>query len=137
MNNLRTDILLVEDNPDEAILALRQLRKDNTGKDILHVKDGVEALDFIFGTGKFMGRDITKPPQLVLLDINMPRVNGLEVLEKVRADERTSNIPIVMLVATASVPDVEKCHALGASGFIVKPVTLENYNSMLQELGMR
>lgn len=135
MNKLRTDILLVEDNPDEAILTKHHLR--NSGQELIHVRDGVEALDFIFGTGMFMGRDIAMPPKLVLLDINMPRVDGIEVLQKLRADDRTKFIPVLILVATATVPEVEKCTALGANGFIVKPVTFEKYTQALSKLGMR
>src|SRR5664279_4290022 len=107
------DILLVEDNIDDAELALRELTKARTTSNIYHVKDGEEALDFIFATGKFAGlREIQNVPKLILLDIQMPKVDGIEVLEKIKADERTKIIPVVILTSSNQSPDIKKCYDL-------------------------
>ena len=131
------DVLLVEDNIDDAELAIRELRKHKVGNNLLHVKDGEEALDFIFGTGKFTGlRNIQYLPKVILLDIQMPKVNGMEVLEKIKADERTKAIPVVILTSSNQSPDIKKCYNLGVNSYIVKPVDFENYSKTIRELGL-
>ena len=131
------DVLLVEDNIDDAELAIRELKKHKVGNNLLHLKDGEEALDFIFGTGKFTGlRNIQYLPKVILLDIQMPKVNGMEVLAKIKADERTKAIPVVILTSSNQSPDIKKCYNLGVNSYIVKPVDFENYSKTIRELGL-
>ena len=130
------EILLVEDNIDDAELAIRELKKHNFANNIFHVKDGEEALDFIFATGKFNGsRTIGQPSKVVLLDIQMPKVNGIEVLEKIKSDNRTKIIPVVMLTSSKEDPDIKRCYALGANSYIVKPVNFEGFAEAIKNLG--
>jgi two-component system response regulator len=101
------------------------------------VKDGEAALDFIFATGKFAGlREIQNVPKLILLDIQMPKVNGIEVLEKIKADERTKAIPVVILTSSNQSPDIKKCYGLGVNSYIIKPVEFEAYAKAIKELGL-
>ena len=130
------DILLVEDNTNDAELAIRELKKHNMANNLVHVRDGEEALAFIFGTGKYNGRSIDRPPKLVLLDIQMPKVNGLEVLEQIKSDSHAKIIPVVMLTSSKEDPDVKKCYTLGANSYIVKPVESENFFQAIKELGL-
>lgn len=131
------EILLVEDSMEDAELVIRELRKNQVSSNLLHVKDGEEALDFIFATGKFEGlRNIQYLPKLILLDIQMPKVNGIEVLEKLKADERTRTIPVVILTSSNQSPDIKKCYKLGVNSYIVKPVDFENYSKTIRELGL-
>lgn len=131
------DVLLVEDNVDDAELAIRELKKHKVGNNLLHLKDGEEALDFIFATGKFTGvKNIQYLPKVILLDIQMPKVNGMEVLEKIKADERTKAIPVVILTSSNQSPDIKKCYNLGVNSYIVKPVDFENYSKTIRELGL-
>jgi two-component system, response regulator len=135
MTQNSVDILLVEDNINDAELAIRQLKKHNMTNNLVHVADGEEALEFIFGTGKYAGRSIDKPPKLVLLDIQMPKINGMEVLEKIKSDPRTKMIPVVMLTSSKEDPDIKKCYALGANSYIVKPVDFEGFAEAIKNLG--
>jgi two-component system response regulator len=131
------DVLLVEDNVDDAELAMRELKKSQVRNNLLHVKDGEEALYFIFATGKFAGlREIQNVPKLILLDIQMPKVNGIEVLEKIKADERTKAIPVVILTSSNQSPDIKKCYGLGVNSYIIKPVEFEAYAKAIKELGL-
>jgi len=129
------DILLVEDNTNDAELAIRELKKHNMANNLVHVRDGEEALAFIFGTGKYNGRSIDRPPKLVLLDIQMPKVNGLEVLEQIKSDSHAKIIPVVMLTSSKEDPDVKKCYTLGANSYIVKPVNFEGFAEAIKNLG--
>ena len=135
MNQNSVDILLVEDNVDDAELATRELKKHNMANNLVHVTDGEEALAFIFGTGKYSDRSINHPPKLVLLDIKMPKLNGIEVLEQVKSDSRTKIIPVVMLTSSKEDPDVKKCYALGANSYIVNPVNFEGFAEAIKNLG--
>jgi len=136
MNHNSVDVLLVEDNINDAELSIRELRKNGLANNLFHVKDGEEALDFIFATGQFLDkRDIKHPPKLVLLDIQMPKVNGIEVLEKVKANEITKMIPVVILTSSKEDPDIQKCYALGANSYIVKPVNFEGFAAAIKNLG--
>lgn len=136
MNPNFVDLLLVEDNLNDAELAIREFRKHHLANSLVHVKDGEEALDFIFGTGSFTGvRDIAFPPKLVLLDIQMPKVNGIQVLEKIKGDERTRSTPVVILTSSKEDPDIQKCYALGANSYIVKPVNFEGFTEAIRNLG--
>jgi len=135
MNPNSVDILLVEDNLNDAELTIRQLKKHNMANNLVHVADGEEALDFIYGTGKYIGRPIDQPPKLVLLDIQMPKINGLEVLEKIKSDPLTKKIPVVILTSSKEDPDIQKCYALGANSYIVKPVNFEGFTEAIKNLG--
>lgn len=137
MESKEIEIILVEDNLDDATLVIRALRKNNLANNLIHLKDGVEALDFIFGTGTYENnglQDIT--PKVMLLDLKMPRVNGLEVLEKVKGDPRTKSIPVVVLTSSAEDPDIKKCYELGANSYIVKPVEFDNFFKAVSDLGL-
>lgn len=136
MNHNTVDILLAEDNAEDAEMTIRELRKNNMANNLFHVKDGEEALAFIFANGKFEGnRDINHPPKVVLLDIQMPKVNGIEVLQKIKSDPRTSSTPVVMLTSSKEDPDIQKCYALGANSYIVKPVNFEGFTNAIRNLG--
>ena len=130
------EILLIEDNASDAELTIRALRKNNIGNQIIHLKDGAAALDFIFGTGIYEGRNTSRKPKVILLDLKMPKVNGLEVLEKIKSSELTKKIPVVVLTSSKENPDVEKSYALGANSYIVKPVDFESFRKIVNELGI-
>ena len=136
MNHNSVDILLVEDNPDDAELTIRELKKHNLANNLFHVSDGEEALEFIFATGRYANtRDLDIAPKLILLDIQMPKVNGIEVLEKIKSGEFTKSIPVVMLTSSKEDPDIKKCYALGANSYIVKPVNFEGFAESIKNLG--
>ncbi len=136
MNPYLIDVLLVEDNANDAELTIRELKKHNMANNLFHVKDGEEALDFIFATGKYEGmRNVEQPPKLILLDIQMPKVNGIEVLQKIKADERTKATPVVILTSSKEDPDIQKCYTLGANSYIVKPVNFEGFADAIKNLG--
>lgn len=135
MNN-EIEILLVEDNMSDAEMTMRALKKNNLANKLLHVKDGAEALDFIFAMGKYEGRNIENIPKVILLDLKMPKVNGIEVLQKIRADERTHKIPIVVLTSSNEDPDIQECYRLGVNSYVVKPVQFEKFIKAVSELGL-
>jgi len=130
------EILYVEDNPRDAELTIRALKKNNIINKIVHLKDGSEALDFIFATGNYSDRKIENLPKLILLDIKMPKVNGIQVLEKIKSDEITKKIPVVMLTSSKEDPDIQACYALGANSYVVKPVQFDSFAKAVCELGM-
>ncbi len=136
MNYNLVDILLVEDNPDDAELTIRELTKHNMAHNLIHVRDGEEALDFIFCTGKYKDcREIEYLPRLMLLDIQMPKVNGIEVLEKIKSNPITKMIPIVVLTSSNESPDIKKCYNLGANSYIVKPVNFDGFTQAIKNIG--
>ena len=130
------EILIVEDNPRDAELTLRALRKNKLANNILVAKDGAEALDFFFCRGKFKDRSITNPPKVVLLDLKLPKVSGLEVLESVKKDKRTSNIPVVVVTSSRQEPDMKKAYDLGVNSYVVKPVDFEQFVNAMSSLGL-
>lgn len=130
------DILLVEDNPSDAEMTIDALKKSNLANNLLHVSDGAAALDFIFAEGEYAGRQIENQPRVILLDLKMPKVSGLEVLERVRADERTKTIPVVMLTSSNEDPDIKKCYHLGANSYVVKPVEFDDFQKAISGLGL-
>jgi two-component system response regulator len=134
--NEAVEIILVEDNPDDAALAIRTLKKQNLANNLVHLQDGAEALDFIFGTGNYKGRDINNSPKVILLDLKMPKVNGIEVLEKLKSDERTKHIPVVVLTSSAEDPDIRTCYRLGVNSYIVKPLGFDAFTNKISELGL-
>lgn len=135
MNSNEVEILLVEDSPDDAALAIRALKNQNLANKLFHLKNGAEALDFIFGEGEFAGRSMDHGPKVILLDLKMPKVNGLEVLERIKADARTKRIPVVVLTSSAEDPDIKRCYELGANSYIVKPVDFDNFSKAVAQLG--
>lgn len=136
MDNQEIEILIIEDNPDDAELAIRALRKQHLANQVIHLHDGAEALDFLFGTGQYAGRDIKLVPKVILLDLKMPKVNGLEVLERIKEAQHLKTIPVVILTSSAEDPDVKKAYALGANSYIVKPVAFNNFAKIISDLGM-
>ena len=136
MNQNSVEVLLVEDNMVDAEITIRALKKYNMANNLVHVKNGKEAIDFIFATGNYAEtRDISFPPKVVLLDIQMPKMNGMEVLEKIKADPRTRVMPIVILTSSKEHPDIQKCYDLGANSYIVKPVNFESFAEAIKNLG--
>lgn len=136
MKNTEIEILLIEDNPSDAELAIRALSKQNISNKLVHVKNGAEALDFIFGTGEYEGRDIHNKPKVILLDLKMPKVNGLEVLQKLKADKNTKTIPIVVLTSSKEDADIKACYELGVNSYIVKPVAFNDFVKAVSDLGL-
>lgn len=135
MTTQPVEILLVEDNFDDAELTIRELKKHNMANQLVHVKDGEEALDFLFARGAYKGRDSHPYPKVVLLDIQMPKLNGLEVLEQLKKNPETRLIPVVMLTSSAENPDIQRCYDLGANSYIVKPVNFEGFAESIRSLG--
>jgi two-component system response regulator len=129
------EILLVEDNKSDAELTIRALKKRHLANNLVHLKDGAEALDFIFARGAYTGRDTYRIPKVILLDLKMPKVNGLEVLQQIRADETTKRIPVVILTSSKEDPDIEACYKLGVNSYIVKPVEFDNFVQAVSDLG--
>ena len=129
-------ILLVEDNPDDVKLTLRALKKSNIMNEVVVAQDGVEALDYLFGTGKYDGRDTRHMPQVVLLDLKMPKMDGLEVLHRLRADERTKLLPVVILTTSSEDRDRIESYKLGANSYIRKPVDFNQFVDSVQQLGL-
>ena len=129
-------ILLVEDNADDEELTLRALRKHNISNEIVVARDGVEALDFLFGTGAHASRDATYLPELVLLDLKLPKLDGLEVLKRVRADPRTRLLPIVILTSSKEQQDIINGYGFGANSYVRKPVDFEQFLDGVKQLGL-
>ncbi len=129
-------ILLVEDNPDDEALTIRALNKINILNEITVARDGVEAIDYIFGTGLYKGRDINIMPSVTLLDLKMPRMDGLDVLRRIRSDERTRLIPVVILTSSKEEKDLIDSYSLGANSYICKPVDLDKFTEAIQQLGL-
>jgi two-component system, response regulator len=136
MENAEVEILLVEDNPSDAEMTIRALKKHNIANKVTHLKDGSEAMDFIFGTGQFQGRNTENKPRVILLDLKMPKVDGIEVLRKLKQNDNTKTIPVVVLTSSNEDPDVRICYELGVNSYIVKPVGFENFSKSIAELGM-
>jgi CheY-like chemotaxis protein len=136
MNNAQVEILLVEDNLNDATLAIRALTKSKMINNLIHLNDGAEALDFLYGSGKFIGRDTLNFPKVILLDLKMPKVDGWEVLQKIKSDEKLKAIPVVVLTSSKESPDIEKCYRLGANSYIVKPVVFDNFIKAVQDIGL-
>ena len=135
MNN-PPEILLVEDNPHDAELTIRALKKRNLANHLIHVQDGQAALDFLFGIGAHEGRDVHRRPKVVLLDLKLPKVDGIEVLRQLRADERTKLLPVVVLTSSREESDIVETYQLGANSYIVKPVEFENFSEAVSNLGL-
>jgi two-component system response regulator len=129
-------ILLVEDNPDDAALTLRALKKNNIMNEVIVARDGVEALDYLHGSGEYAERDVFDLPQLILLDLKLPKLDGLEVLKRVRADERTALQPVVVLTTSVEEQDVVSSYKFGANSYIRKPVDFDQFMEAVRQLGL-
>jgi len=129
-------ILLVEDNPDDEALAIRALKRHHISNEVIVAHDGVEALEYLFCTGMYVGRDISLKPTVVLLDLKLPRVDGLEVLRRLRSDERTKLLPVVVLTTSSEEQDMLNSYSLGCNSYIRKPVDFVQFSEAIRQLGM-
>jgi two-component system response regulator len=129
------DILLVEDNPQDVELTIRALKKRNLANRVYVVEDGAEAIDFLFSRGKYGNRDGNQRPKVVLLDVKLPKLNGLEVLRVIKEDERTRGIPVVMVTSSREDPDIKTAYQLGANSYVVKPVDFDAFMEAMSNLG--
>lgn len=136
MPNNELQILLVEDNISDAMLTIRALKKHNLGNDLVHLYDGAQALDFLFGKGEYEGRNLAEKPKVIFLDLKMPKVDGLEVLRHLKSDDRTKLIPVVMMTSSKEEKDIIESHRLGVNSYIVKPVGFENFSKIVVDLGL-
>lgn len=135
MNTTSQDILLVEDNLGDAKLTIMALKEGGVTNNIVHLKDGEEALNYIFCEGPYATRTMINPI-LILLDLKMPKVSGIEVLRKIKADQRTKTIPVVVFTSSQSDPDVKECYALGVNSYIVKPLEFDKFSKVVRDMGM-
>ncbi len=129
-------ILLVEDNPDDELLAIRALKKNNIMNEVVVARDGAEALDYLFGAGAYAGRDMSVMPQIILLDLKLPKIDGLEVLRRLRNDERTKLLPVVVLTSSREERDLTESYSLGANSYIRKPVNFAQFTEAIRQLGL-
>jgi len=129
-------ILLVEDNVDDEVLAVRALKKNNVVNEVVVARDGVEALDYLFGTGAYAGRDLALQPGVILLDLKLPKLDGLGVLRRLRADERTRRLPVVVLTSSKEQQDLLQSYGLGANSYIRKPVDFNQFTEVIRQLGL-
>ena len=129
-------ILLVEDNADDEVLTRRALKKNNIGNELVVARDGAEALDYLFGMGVYEGRDLSVMPQVILLDLKLPKVDGLEVLRRLRADERTKLLPVVILTSSKEQQDLVNGYGYGANSYIRKPVDFAQFLEAVRQLGL-
>jgi two-component system response regulator len=136
MSHDEIEILLVEDNFDDAELTIRALTKNHLASKLIHLKDGAEALDFLFGTGAFEGRKTAIVPKVILLDLKLPKVTGMEVLKKIKQNSLTEKIPVVVLTSSSQDPDIEHAYNLGANSYIVKPIEFDKFSKAISDLGM-
>ena len=129
-------ILLVEDNPDDEALTLRALNKNKLANGVVVARDGAEAVDFLFGTGAHAGRDVNALPQIVLLDLKLPKLDGFEVLRRIRADERTKTLPVVILTSSKEERDIVQGYRHGCNSYVRKPVNFDEFVEAARQLGM-
>ncbi len=130
------EILLVEDSVSDAKLTIRALQKNHLSNNIVHVQDGAEALEFLFARGEYSQRNISKPPKMILLDLNMPKVGGLDVLREIKGDERTRRIPVIVMTSSKEDSDIIASYDLGVNSYVVKPIDFVNFSKAVIELGM-
>lgn len=135
MNSKVVEILLVEDDDDDASLTIMALKRKNLVNNLIRLKDGAQAIDFVFSQGAFAGRPADEFPRVILLDLKMPKMSGIDVLRRIKADDRTKHIPVVVLTSSKENPDLAICYQLGANSYIVKPVVFEDFLNAIAELG--
>ena len=133
---MASEIILVEDNISDADLITRALAKSNVANKILHLKDGQEALDYLFSEGKWKGIKTSNLTKLILLDLKMPKISGLEVLRKIKSNEETKKIPVVVLTSSKEDPDIQECYKLGVNSYVVKPLGFDEFSKTVSQLGM-
>ncbi|MBS1526202.1 MAG: response regulator [Bacteroidetes bacterium] len=131
----KVEILLVEDNPHDAEMTIRALRRVNLANKLIHVKDGAEALDFIFSKGVYSERNVDDKPKVILLDIKMPKVDGIEVLRQLKSDEKTRSIPVVIMTSSKEEQDIITSYDIGVNSYVVKPVDFEGFAKAVSQLG--
>jgi len=136
IDNDIVEVLLVEDNPYDAELTIRALKKHNLANQLFHVEDGAEALDFLFARGKYEGRQTAVAPKVILLDLKLPKVNGLEILRSMKNDEHLRTIPVVMVTSSAEDPDIKAAYDLGANGYVIKPVQFDAFIEAMSKVGI-
>lgn len=136
MNNNEVEILLVEDSMDDAEMTIRALKKINLANNLVHVEDGQEALDYLFGNGNFSNRELSKQPKVILLDIKMPRVDGIEVLRLIKSNEATRMIPVVIMTSSGEEKDMIATYSLGVNSYVIKPVNFESFAKAVSDLGL-
>jgi two-component system response regulator len=129
------EVLLIEDNTSDVEMITRALKKPNNENSLFRVKDGAEALDFLFGEGRYTGRDTTRVPQVILIDLKMPRIHGKECLMRIKANNRTKKIPVVVLSSSREDADITECYDLGANGYVIKPVDSEEFHKTISGIG--
>ncbi len=129
-------ILLADDNPDDVTMTVRALKKSNILNEVIVARDGFEALEYLFGTGKYSGRDTGIQPQVILLDLNMPRMGGIDVLRQIRADERTKLLPVVVLTTSTEEKDRIESYRLGTNSYVRKPVDFDQFSQAIHQLGL-
>lgn len=132
----RVEILLVEDNPNDVELTLHAFKKYNLANHIHVVRDGAEALEFVFGTGTYAGRNVENSPRIILLDLKLPKVDGLEVLQRIKGDPRTRSVPVVVLTSSREERDIVESYQLGVNSYIVKPVDFDQFTEAVRQLGL-
>jgi two-component system, response regulator len=130
------EILLVEDNESDAKLTIRALQKHNLCNNLIHLKDGAEAVDYLFAKGEYSERQVEDKPRVILLDLNMPKMGGLDVLREIRNDERTKYIPVVVMTSSKEDSDIIESYKLGVNSYVVKPVGFDNFSKAVAELGL-
>lgn len=130
------EILFAEDSSEDAMLTIRALKKSGFANKLHHVKDGAEALDFLYCKGVYASRSSIQNPKLILLDLKMPKMSGLEVLEQIKSDPNLKSIPVVILTSSKEDPDIQKCYDLGANSYIAKPVESDNFFNVIKEIGL-
>lgn len=130
------EILLVEDSVNDVTLTLRAFKKNNLANKVFTVSDGEEALEFLFSTGRYADRNVKVTPKIVLLDLKLPKINGIEVLRKIKTDERTRSIPVVVLTSSQETSDLNECYRLGVNSYIQKPVDFDQFVKVLTDAGM-
>lgn len=133
---IAAEIILVEDNPSDADLIKRALNKNNVANKILHLKDGQEVLQYLFGEGQWKGRTTANTPKVILLDLKMPKVSGIEVLKRIKSNPETKGIPVVVLTSSKEDPDIKECYKLGVNSYVVKPVGFEDFSRTVAQLGL-
>jgi two-component system response regulator len=130
------EVLLVEDSASDAEMTIRALKKNNLANRLLHLKDGAQALDFLFGEGEYAGKNPGAALKVILLDLKMPKVNGIEVLQRIKLNDRTKKIPVVILTSSKEDPDIKKCYDLGVNGYVIKPVEFDEFHKAIASLGL-
>ena len=136
IDNDIVEVLLVEDNPRDAELTIRALKRQHLANQLFHVEDGAEALDFLFARGKYEGRRTDVAPKVILLDLKLPKVNGLEVLRAMKSDPQLHTIPVVVVTSSAEDPDIKAAYDLGANGYVIKPVQFDSLIEAMSKLGI-